>query len=425
LLTGLAGLLLSLLLIARGQVGGDQLKLLARGWALVVQGTWIVSGNPTSLGGYSPGGVTSLFVAAPLLLWRDARAPAVFILLTQLAAYFLIDRVIRDACSPRQRTLLAVYYWLNPWRLFFSGFLWNPNWLFLAGAIHLYTAYRQRERYSPWLSFAQAAAIAIGLQLHLSAVVLACFSAVLVIRRRQRIHWGGAMAGAVAGSATLVPWMFAAAQNPAFLPNGDGFLGRGLLYLFPMARGLGYWLRYGSLLITERAITFDFTADFGVAIDRRLAEPAYWMVMGIGAATLVFAFACNVRVWRDATAPSEPRGWLASYVRLALVAFLLMLAIAPTTPMAWQGLIIFHAAVLPLVLFPFGKLAPAFAAGSLVIAILIGFGAPQYRCGGREGLRFPIQNDHPMLHDLRIQQRCPWPVDPVIGWPISHAFMER
>src|SRR5260370_22888236 len=70
-----AGLVLAALLVARSQVGGDQLNLLARGWLLAARRQMVWFGNPMSTGGKAPGGVTSLLVGLPLLLWRDHRAP--------------------------------------------------------------------------------------------------------------------------------------------------------------------------------------------------------------------------------------------------------------------------------------------------------------------------------------------------------------
>jgi len=65
-----AGLLIAIVMLVRGQVAGDQLNLLSRGWLLAARGRWISYGNPMSTGGKSPGGITSLLVGLPLFLWR-------------------------------------------------------------------------------------------------------------------------------------------------------------------------------------------------------------------------------------------------------------------------------------------------------------------------------------------------------------------
>src|SRR4051794_16798652 len=76
-----AGLLLSVLLLARSQSAGDQLNLLARGWLWAAKGQFLPYGNPMSTGGKAPGGITTFLVGLPLFVWRDHRAPTVVILL--------------------------------------------------------------------------------------------------------------------------------------------------------------------------------------------------------------------------------------------------------------------------------------------------------------------------------------------------------
>src|SRR5262245_59545012 len=79
-----AGLAIAVLMLVRSQVGGDQLNLLARGWLLAAEGKWIAYGNPMSTGGKAPGGITSLLVGLPLLLWKDHRAASVLVLVSHV-----------------------------------------------------------------------------------------------------------------------------------------------------------------------------------------------------------------------------------------------------------------------------------------------------------------------------------------------------
>ena len=145
------GLAISLVMVARSQVSGDQLNMLARGW-LFTHGEWVQFGMTTSANGKEPGGLISLLAGLPLLLWRDYRAPALLILASHALAYFLLDRTLRGILSARERLLFCVLYWLNPWRLYNSAYLWPANWLFIFGAVHLWTVYRQRREPSFWLS---------------------------------------------------------------------------------------------------------------------------------------------------------------------------------------------------------------------------------------------------------------------------------
>jgi hypothetical protein len=98
--------------------------------------------------------------------------------------------------------------------------------------------------------------------------------------------------------------------------------------------------------------------------------------------------------------------------------------------MMWQGFIVLHAAVLPVV-FWLGALARsrraawarritlAWIAGALFLGLVTAFGSPHYRCGGKEvmGMGVVLRGDHPMIHDLGIARRCPPPTDPEGWWP--------
>jgi hypothetical protein len=432
-----AGLAVALLMLVRSQVGGDQLNLLARGWLLAAEGKWISYGNPMSTGGKAPGGITSLLVGLPLLLWRDHRAPSALVLLFHVAAYGILDGTLRRILSPFERVLLAVLYWLNPWQLYFASFLWNPNYLFLFGALHLWSALAQRQRARFWPSFLHTAGLALAFQIHASFLLLAVASFLLWLRRDFRLHWGGAIAGGALASLPLIPWAMEVAAHPAILTGADkGFLGRGLLLVFPLVRGLLYWLRYASLAFAERMDDFDFSGLFGA--DPWLGPALNVLVRIVLSLTLIVPLLANVRLWRRARrlwrerlAPGvTDRDWLKGYARISFLAAVFVFALSPTTLMMWQALILLHAAILPVILWlgalGRSRLAPRvlkaawiYAIAEIVLLLAIAFGNPQYRCGGRmkrTDFSFPLRSDHPMMRELKIQQTCPWPMNRPNGW---------
>ncbi len=433
-----AGLVLSLLLLARSQVGGDQLNLLSRGWLLAERGVLIPYGNPLSNEGNEPGPLTSVLVGLPLFLWRDARAAAAVVWLAHLGAYLMLDRVVRRTLGPRGRLLLAVFYWLNPWRLYFSAFLWNPNYLFLLGAVHLGTAFALRQGRRFWPSFLHVLALGVAFQLHASFVILVLASALLLWRRYLRFHWGGAMAGAALALAALVPWLLAAASDPSILPGHKGFPLRGLLLVFPLLRGILYWLRYGSLYLSGNLVQYDFSRLAEGGADAVLRAGAGFLASAVAPLTLLLPLAANARLARRArrlvrrrfAAGGSDRAWLRGYAVWSFLGAVLAFCLAPTTVMMWQGFIVFHAAVLPL-LFWLAALARsrraawarritiAWIAGALLLSVINTFGSPHYRCGGKEvmGMNVVLRGDHPMLHDLSLAARCPPPTDPQGWWP--------
>lgn len=432
------GLAISVFMLFRSQVGGDQLNLLARGWLLAAEGRWISFGNPMSTGGKAPGGITSVLVGLPLMVWRDHRAATSVILLFHVLAYGLLDRTLRKILSPAERALFAVLYWLNPWRMYFSAFLWNPNYLFLAGAVHLWACLVQRERARFGPSLILGATLVLAFQIHASFLLLAMSSLLLWLRGYFRPHWTAGTLGAAAAGLPLIPWVRDLLAQPAILTDADkGFLGRGLLYVFPLVRGLLYWLRYSSLYLSEKMARFDFGDFLAPAPGARIGR-AVSVVLGlILPLTAILPLLANLRIWRRKSlrkrlpAAASDRTWLKGYALWTFLAAAVVFAASPTTIMMWQALIVLHAAVLPLVLWAGPLLRSGrwserasrgvwiYAAASVAILILIPLGSTHYRCAGHDGsdsFGLALRHDHPMLHELHVHATCPLPVNDPKGW---------
>jgi hypothetical protein len=431
------GLALSLLLALRSQVGGDQLNLLARGWLLVERGEWVPYGNPSSSGGAVPGGVTALIVGGPLALWPHHRAAVLGMLLTQVVGFLLLDRWLREALGHRERLLFAVVYWLNPWRLVLSGFLWNPGYLLLVGAAHVWTLWRQRAAPRLGLSVAHALALGIGFQIHPSVVLLGMVSLLALFTRHFRPSWTGLALGSVLAALPLLPWLLAIGGEPAMLPTSKGFLGRGLVLVFPLLRGILYWLRHVSLHLSGTESQLDFAPSLG-ALGRMLSGLGVLLTQVVGAPSLALPLLANLRLWRPLflgrwrawrplVLPGRGRRqWVRSYVRLCFVAALLVYALAPTTVMWWQGVSLLHAAVLPLALWAgaLARIVPrrvslaarAWGGCAVALALLLAFGGPRHHCGA-DDIVIPLRHDHPMLHELGIHRSCPVPVQRGGWWP--------
>jgi hypothetical protein len=430
------GLLLSLLLALRSQVGGDQLNLLARGWLLLERGEWVPYGNPSSSGGAVPGGVTALLVAAPMALWRHHRAAVLGLLLTQVLAFALLDRWLGEALARRERRLFAVVYWLSPWRLLLSGFLWNPGYLLLLGAVHAWSSWRQRREAAFWPSFALALALGLGFQVHPSVTLLGAATVLLLLTGHTRLRWSGFAAGLVLAAVPLVPWALAVARDPTLLPVSQGFPFRGLLLVFPLVRGVLYWLRHGSLGLPGPEARFDFTPELGDALAPAAKLVADGLVSWVGVLTVIVPLLANLWLWRGlrrrglaellGVRPGR-RAWVAGYARVGFAAALLTYAAAPTTVMWWQGVALLHAALLPLALWAGVMLRRrrrltvrvVWAWGSVAVlaAVLIAFGGRRHRCGGEDSIVLALRGDHPMLHDLRIDDSCTIDIRPDGWWP--------
>ena len=396
----LAGLVVSAVMVARAQVGGDQLHILSRGWLLAARGVLVHVGTPTSAGGDAPGDFTGLLVGAPLLVWMDYRATAVPVVLFHLAAWLLLDGLLRRTVGARERVLFLVLYWLNPWRLYFSGHVWDPNYLFLFGALHAVTAYASRERPRFWPSFLHVLAIGLAFQLHASASVLLIASALLVWRRYLHPSWAGVTVAAAVLAASLVPWALLALHDPAILPGHKGFPLRGLVANLLVPRGPLLLLRYASFALPGRMTDFDFTSTLGAGVDAWLGRPLHDLVdVVVGPLSLVLPGLGQLWFWRthggqlarQSVPRASGRSWLIGYTAWTLVAAVVSFAVSPTTVMMWQALIVLHAAVIPVA-------------------------CPMYRRGGWKALTASMGHDHPMLHDLKIDRTATVTIDPSVTW---------
>ena len=413
------GLALSVVLALRSQVGGDQLNMLARGW-LLTQGKWVHIGMTTSAGGKEPGGALALLVGLPLFLWADHRAVALLVVVAHLGAFLILDRLLRRSVGEAERRLFAVVYWLGPWRLLYSAFVWNVNLLPVFGAIHLASSFAMRRQRCFSASLVHVVALGICAQFHASAAMLVLLSILLVVTRTVRMHWGGVAIGAALAGASLIPWVEEVVANPQLLPAGKGFPFRGLLLVFPLLRGLLLWVRYPSLLITSRMHRYDFTALAGAQADALLAPLATALAWLVGTASLILPILAlrwllrSLRRfrWRPPAAPAS-RPWLLRFVQLTFAAAALSFAASPTTPMMWQGFALLPAAALLLALWAgavartrwrglVARVAAAWLGGALVISLLAAAGAPMYRRGGRRPVTAVLRQDHPMLHELGI-----------------------
>lgn len=437
------GLAISLLMLSRAQVGGDGISLLSRGWLLAAKGIWVPFGNPvaSTAGGYVPGGLTALVVGLPLELWMHPRAPVILILVCHLAAYLILDRVVGEALGGRARLVFAVFYWLNPWRVFQSAWLDNSNYVFLAGALHTWACYRQRDEPSFLHSALLVGGVGLTFQLHVDAMILVIAAVLLWLRGGWRPHWGGVALGAAVTVGALVPFFLEVAREPRLLPGSDGYVGRNFVHVWPPFKGVFYWFRYASIDGSSSMFNLDFTPAFGARADALLA-PLFGILHRLASLTVIVSVAANLWLWRRRRAvlstgtddPASPRSWLREYALWTFVACFIANGLSPSVVTWWHNLIALHAAVLPLVLAADYLLATprapwlwrgiaAWAALSVLLLLAMAFASDQYRRGGRDPVTYVLESDHEMVRDLRLAECCGIPVDPEKGaWPRKDSY---
>jgi hypothetical protein len=175
----------------------------------------------------------------------------------------------------------------------------------------------------------------------------------------MKVHWLGALSAFVTVVLSLAPWVHFARQHTEVLPVQEGFLGWGLVTVYPLARGVLYWLRYPSLFFGRQLTRLDFTPLLGGGLDAVLTPLMTALTRYLGPLTVIVTLAANVRLWRRGlralfrrrSTSFSGRAWLKGAVRWYFIAAVLSFAMSPTTIMMWQGLIIMHASVILVVLY--------------------------------------------------------------------------
>jgi hypothetical protein len=418
------GIALSLLMIWRRQVVGHQFEFLVLGWTLAELGRWLPFGCTVTGGGVYPGGLTTLLFGLPLWVWMDFRSPSVFALLSHVAAYFLLDRALREVTSLRVRQVFFVLYWLNPWRMYFSAHGWNIDWVFLLGALHFWSAVRLRRQAGFGATLVHVLAIGAAAQLHASFVILFFATVLLWASGYLRLRWSACWVGGAIFALSLVPWLLVAREHPEVIPTGGNSPGRGLLVLYPIVRGLLYWLRYPSLLAGRLSLEWDFTPVFGAGVEAWLGPLGTVFTRGVAPLTLVPAVLANYWLWRRAGPVRwrvgkdlAPRDWLVGVVRATFGAAVLSFALSPQTIVMWHTLIVLHVAVVPVALWlvVWGVERPAwlrrgmlgYAALAVALLAATAVAAPLFRAGGRGAVELEVREHYPMLDQLGITGRTP------------------
>ncbi len=403
----------------RSQITGDQGMLIELGWPLVEHGQWLQHGMPTSAGGRSPGGFTSLLMALPLWLWADYRSPAIFLAVVHAGAFLLLRRWLRPALTENGDWLLLLLVWLNPWRMYFSAHIWNANFMFVMAVLHLGLAQSMREK-NFVATVCMCLLIALGMQLHTSVMVLAIASLLMFWKRFIKVHWGGVLVGIALGVAAAVPWLLEVMQHPELKPGGKGFFMRGLIYVFPLVRGVLYWLKMSSLSLAARMSEVDFV-EFPARLNS-IIKPIAVAIGTLAHLTLLSVIAIQWRFfkrqyiwlrahWRDAMQAEKPRAWLRQYIVFIAIAALISFAVSPTTVMFWQAFIVLPASALITIFWveaaiqtPKGAriilISKLWAAFALFLIVAQTFGGPHFRCDAENAVIDPI------LRNLNVTDQC-------------------
>jgi len=361
----LVGFSLSLFYAQHQILTGDQTQMLYKGYMGAYNDSWSSFGNAASVVGNVPGSMISLAVGVPIMMYDSPWSPMLLLIFLHLFSYLLLDSVIKDIFKTELRLVFLVIYWLNPWFLF-ENILYNPSYLFFFSALHIWSAYKQREKSSFFYSALHVLSIGFALQFHYSWLILALLSLYLLFRNMVKVNWFGVAFGVILVGASLVPYAIEFMNNEAIRSNpnvkeGERYIGWGGVHVYPVIKSLIYWLRYGSLFFPNKLIASAHFDWLGIShILQTVITYLYKVIVfSVGALSLYISYKANKYfydrvkniVFSIKSPISSKEEWLLLYVFGAIFGVFISAVLSPIIFSYWHLIIVFPFAIMPFLVY--------------------------------------------------------------------------
>ena len=323
----LAGLLLQLTFFYRAWVGNDTPGLLKVGITYAEQGTLKPVSKTMSGGGHIPGGLLQLLIGVPLKVCPHFKSPNAVVTVFHLISAVLLVHVLSRAIGMKFTVAYMAVYWLSPWRLFHSGLLWEPSYLYLLSASHLWACWglSERRRFLP--SVVVGLTVVCAPQIHGSFLILWLLTLAVWVRGLIKVNYWGLGLGLALGGLALIPTFIAvlSGEHPSISPT-NAYIGRSLVRVFPPIKSILFWIRFGSLdvgrLLTRTLYFSDAWASVGAG--RSAVATVAKSLYVLGLASLVL---CAYASWdyflrspkrEEKTESKGGRAWLRRYTLCTL-----------------------------------------------------------------------------------------------------------
>lgn len=350
------GILFSLLYAGNQIVTGDQTQMLYKGYLGAYSDIWMSYGNAASAVGNVPGSLSAWLVGWPLMLWDSPWSPMMFLVMLRVVSFLLLDAVIKNVFGQSMRLAFLVIYWLNPWFLY-DSLIYNPSYLALFAAMHLWSAYKMRDNCSVLYTIIHLLSIGMAMQLHYSWPLLVIISSYLFYRKMIMVSWFGFIVGGVVILASLIPYFLELQVNQSIAAQeSDRYIGWGGVHVYPVLKSILYWVRYGSFLFPTRAVMgaeFDWVTNIEWL---RMSVQYLWrgVLFIAGLATVILSAKINWRVWKAIRSKITlndqdvtDSDWLALYSFSALLAIFISAILSPITFSYWHLIMTFPFSLLP------------------------------------------------------------------------------
>lgn len=243
------GFLFSCLFFVTLTLHNDHVQILMKVFKLIDTGVWTHFGNAGTGVGFVPGSFLTAVAAFPMMVWFSPYSAMAVILLFHIIAWALYSKILKENFGSVIVLDFLLLFWLSPWRVEQSE-LYNPAYIFLFAAMHFYTSYYMSKK-SFWLTFFHVLAVGFCAQVHYSVLILVFLSLLLYVLRFVKVSWPGFIAGTVVVLLSLAPYLqqYLTQDQLAVTLNKDShsFLGRNLILVYPVLKGISYWIRYGAI----------------------------------------------------------------------------------------------------------------------------------------------------------------------------------
>jgi hypothetical protein len=215
-----------------------------------------------------------------------------------------------------------------------------------------------REKASLLASFILGLSLFTAIQIHNSAFVLILLTVFLILQKKIKLRWVSLFFGIVAGSLTLIPALLSVLQGT--IPQArasEGYIGWGLVKVYPALKGIMYWFTLGAIDMVRPLKETIFVSDQYQALH------GAWHIEGIWIRLLQFICVLSVAIsiraswwWWQKNKTEEQKStknedWLKQYAMGSALCLFFSAALSPIVLQGWQVVIIFHSAVLPVIIW--------------------------------------------------------------------------
>lgn len=229
--------------------------------------------------------------ALPLVVWPHAYAATLFTgllnTLAVLAGYWLVRRYWGAVAAVASTLLFAV----SPWAVIFSRKIWAQNLLplfVMLWVMGLALALVDRKPRFIWLALV---ALAVAVQIHLSALALVPATLILLLVFWRRLAWRDLLIGAGLALLTAVPFLLYLSQQSSLLGQGLARAGSAAVPFSLDALKFTHMISVGSDLHSLAGAT---QAENFLAQAPEMGR-IYWLITAVLAASLVYL---GVTVWQ-------------------------------------------------------------------------------------------------------------------------------